>query len=53
MDSPIDKIIDRKNTLLLLLCCLAITVFGQEEVNYDESKVPQYVLPDPLIDEKG
>lgn len=53
MDSPIYKTINKKSMLVLLLCCLSIAVFGQEGVNYDESEVPRYVLPDPLIDENG
>ena len=34
---------------LLLVLALAFSVYAQQpETNYDESKVPQYTLPDPL-----
>lgn len=42
-------------TRLLFICFLSgifLVVKGQEP-NYDESKVPQYILPDPLVMENG
>lgn len=43
----------KKNFLLIgFLCVIFFTVKGQEP-NYDESKVPQYILPDPLTMENG
>lgn len=38
-----------KSTVLLIAFCMFSTMlWSQEEFNYDESKVPQYTLPDPL-----
>lgn len=39
--------------LLISLCFLIYTACSQQEANFDESKVPQYQLPDPLITESG
>ena len=33
----------------IMMFCLCCSASGQTPVNYDESKVPKYTLPDPLI----
>ncbi|WP_114749398.1 alpha/beta hydrolase family protein [Pleomorphovibrio marinus] len=40
-------------TFLLLLLSSLFALYGQEEFNYDESKVPQYSLPDPFVSQNG
>ena len=35
--------------LLLMLLCAMVLLAQQEGANYDESKVPKYSLPDPLV----
>lgn len=39
--------------ILLLFIQLSMTVQAQNQVNYDERKVPALVLPDPFVSEKG
>ncbi|NOR74521.1 MAG: acetylxylan esterase [Draconibacterium sp.] len=38
----------KKITLLLILAFTTSVAFSQSNVNYDESKVPQFVIPNPL-----
>lgn len=42
-----------KTCILTLALLLASSAWGQKEVNYDESKVPDYVLPDVLTCNNG
>lgn len=42
----------KKAVLLIVFHCTIFTLKGQQP-NYDESKVPQYTLPDPLKMENG
>ena len=39
--------------LLVIYALLICTTCSQKKVNYDESKVPEFVLPDPLRTESG
>ncbi len=39
--------------LLFGVCCFAVFAASGQELNYDESKVPSYTLPDPLMGENG
>lgn len=40
-------------SIVLLFVQIPMTVLAQNEANYDESKVPALVLPDPFVSEKG
>lgn len=44
----------KKVTLMILLMCfLQAWHTAVAQINYEESKVPQYTLPDPLVTEEG
>lgn len=44
----------RTNVFALVICLLASTsLYAQPNINYDESKVPAYVLPELLVTSKG
>lgn len=44
----------RTNVFALVICLLAgTTLYAQPNINYDESKVPAYVLPELLVTSKG
>ncbi|MFC7526077.1 alpha/beta hydrolase family protein [Parapedobacter sp. GCM10030251] len=44
----------RTNVFSLVICLLAgTTLYAQPNINYDESKVPDYVLPELLVTSKG
>jgi hypothetical protein len=40
-------------SIVFLFVQIPMTVLAQNEANYDESKVPALVLPDPFVSEKG
>lgn len=42
-----------RKIILLIVSCFSHTVIKAQEPNYDESKVPQYTLSDPLKMEDG
>ena len=39
--------------LLAFFLLFPIAAFSQQNVNYDESKVPKFIVPDPLVSFKG
>ena len=43
----------RITVTILIFIFFLIPAYSQQEANYDESQVPAYSLPDPLLDEKG
>lgn len=43
----------RISLLLTLFMAIAVSGADRKNTNYDESKVPQYTLPDPLVFENG
>jgi hypothetical protein len=42
-----------KKYLLFFAIIISINIYAQNETNYDESKIPEYKLPDILVSEKG
>ncbi|WP_075350335.1 glucuronyl esterase domain-containing protein [Algoriphagus marinus] len=40
-------------SVAFLLAQIPMKLFAQNEANYDESKVPALILPDPFVSEKG
>jgi hypothetical protein len=42
-----------KYFILLFFIQISMTVKAQNQTNYDESKVPAIILPDPFVSEKG
>jgi len=48
-----NKVCMYKIVLSYIICLFCFTAYPQEEANYDESKVPEFSLPDLLISESG
>jgi len=42
-----------KNLTYLILCFVVTSIYAQQNVNYDESKVPAYTLPEQLKCQNG
>ena len=42
-----------KKVMIVLLFFASVAVYAQEKANYDESKVPEYKLPEVLVTVKG
>jgi hypothetical protein len=40
-------------SIVFLFVQIPMTVLAQNEANYNESKVPALILPDPFVSEKG
>ncbi len=38
---------------VLLMCATSAELGAEQQANYDESRVPAYTLPDPLLDRQG
>ena len=43
----------KKSLLFLLFIVITLYVSGQEQINYDEAKAGNYILPDPLVFPNG
>jgi len=52
MNTQLIKMFFKKSVLAVIALCNCFTLFAQE-ANYDESKIPPYTLPDPLITTAG
>ena len=48
MNPPSTTLFSRKSILTIAVVCCCFSIPAQE-VNYDESKIPPYSLPDPLV----
>jgi len=42
-----------KNLTYFILCLVVTSIYAQQNVNYDESKVPAYILPELLKCQNG